>query len=627
MDVARKVKAVQREVPYPGIAATVDGSAAAAWVETNIAQGACAYPITPATNMGAFFEVEVANGKKNLWGEKLAFLEPESEHSAAAACEGYAAAGGRVTNFTCGQGLVLMKEVLYVIAGKRLPCVFHIAARALTSQSLNIHCGHDDIFGVADCGWGILFARNPGEVADLALIARRVAEECRTPFFVVHDGFLTSHTIETTRLPELDLMREFVGAPSERLVAIFDPETGTQSGTVQNQDSYMKGRIAQRSYTDRIAPALAAAMDEYARLTGRRYHAVDSYGDGDNAIVALGTMAETARAVAAELGGVRVVHPTVVRPFPGDEMVRALHGTRRVAVIERTDDALAGGNPLARDVRAAFEDTHERPAVGSGSAGLGGREVSEGDIARVVRLMRLSPAMPRTFVLGIDHALNLGEIEVPSLLPEGSFTLRGHSIGGYGSVTTNKLLATLIPELLGGDVRAWAEYGSEKKGLPTRYFLTASPVRSDVHTSPTNIDYLVVNDRNALGSSSTLAGVGKGAVVLVQADAQNPQIDVAFARSVAERGARLFACDMAAIAKHLAPTNDLVVRMQGVVLLGAFLKTSPKVETAGLSGEALFAAVRKVLDKQWGKRGASVVETNLAAVRAGYEGVKEALLA
>lgn len=389
----------------------------------------------------------------------------------------------------------------------------------------------------------------------------------------------------------------------------------------------MKGRIAQRSFTDRIAPALAAAMDDFARLTGRRYRAVDSFGDGDNAIVALGTLAETARAVAEFKGGVRVIHPTVVRPFPREEIVRALHGARRVAVIERTDDALAGGNPLARDVRAAFEDTHERPAIGSGSAGLGGREVSEGDLARVVRLMRLSPAMPRTFVLGVDHALNLGDVPIASLLPEGSFTLRGHSIGGYGSVTTNKLLATLIPELLGGHVRAWAEYGSEKKGLPTRYFLTASPVRSHVHASPTTIDYLVVNDRNALASVATIAGVAKGAAVLVQADEKSPDVDGAFAKTVVERGARLYRCDMAAIARRLAPTNDLVIRMQGVVLLGAFLRTSPKVEAAGLAGDALFAAVRRVLEKQWGSRGAGVVETNLAAVRAGYEGVKEVFCA
>ena len=138
------------KVPFEGIPTTADGAAMVAWVEAHISQGACAYPITSSTTMGSGFQQEVANGKCNLWGDELAFIEPESEHSAATACEGFAVAGGRVTNFTSGQGLVLMKEVLYVIAGKRLPIVFHIGARALTSQSLNVHAGHDDVYAVAD---------------------------------------------------------------------------------------------------------------------------------------------------------------------------------------------------------------------------------------------------------------------------------------------------------------------------------------------------------------------------------------------------------------------------------------------------------------------------------------------
>jgi pyruvate-ferredoxin/flavodoxin oxidoreductase len=128
--------------------------------------------------MGGGYQLAVANGQRNLWGEPLVFLELESEHSSASTC---VLAGGRVANFTSGQGLILMKEVLYVIAGKRLPVVFHIGARALTSQGLNIHAGHDDVMGVADCGWGMLFARNVQESADLALIARRIAEESETP--------------------------------------------------------------------------------------------------------------------------------------------------------------------------------------------------------------------------------------------------------------------------------------------------------------------------------------------------------------------------------------------------------------------------------------------------------------
>ena len=161
---------------YPGVPTTCDGAEAVVWVETRISQGSGAYPITSSTTMGGGFNSAVMNGIPNLWGDQLVFVEPESEHSAATFCEGFAAAGGRVTNFTSGQGLVLMKEVLYTISGKRLPMVFNIGARALTSQGLNVHAGHDDVMSVADCGWGILFGRNAQEAGDLCLISRRAAE-------------------------------------------------------------------------------------------------------------------------------------------------------------------------------------------------------------------------------------------------------------------------------------------------------------------------------------------------------------------------------------------------------------------------------------------------------------------
>src|SRR6186713_1674868 len=214
---------------FPGTPVVVDGSEAVASVETRLAEVACVYPITPSTTMAAVFQAAVADGRTNLWGTPLRFIEPESEHSSASAAEGAALAGARVTNFTAGQGLILMKEVLYVIAGKRLPAVFHVGARALTSQALNIHAGHDDVMGVADCGWGILFARNVQEAADFTAIARRVAEETSTPFLVVQDGFLTTHTLENVNLPEDDLLREFVGDPRERLTSLFSPETALMS--------------------------------------------------------------------------------------------------------------------------------------------------------------------------------------------------------------------------------------------------------------------------------------------------------------------------------------------------------------------------------------------------------------
>src|SRR5436190_18381668 len=190
-----------QQFPYPGIPTTCDGSETVVHVEINVSQASGAFPITSSTNMGGGYNAAVMNGYKNLWGDTLIFVEPESEHSAATFCEGFAASGGRVTNFTSGQGLVLMKEVLYTIAGKRLPVVMNIVARALTSQGLNVHAGHHDLMSVADCGWGMLFGRNAQEAGDLCLISRRAAEDSHTPFFNVQDGFLTTHTVETVRLP------------------------------------------------------------------------------------------------------------------------------------------------------------------------------------------------------------------------------------------------------------------------------------------------------------------------------------------------------------------------------------------------------------------------------------------
>ncbi|HEX9843667.1 MAG TPA: pyruvate ferredoxin oxidoreductase, partial [bacterium] len=383
--------------PYPGTLTTDDGTGAVVWVETHISQAACAYPITPSTNMGVQYAQAAANGMTNLWGESLRFLESESEHSSASMSEGFALAGGRVTNFTSGQGLILMKEVLYVISGKRLPVVFNIGARALTSQALNVHAGHDDVMGVADCGWGMLFARNAQEAADLCLIARRTAEATETPFMNVQDGFLTTHTLESLRLPETELMKEYVGAPGERLRPIFDTERGIMSGTVQNQEAYMRGKIAQRYYYDQLHKALEVAMEEYHGLTGRHYGLVNGYrmADADYALVALGSTAETAEAVVdylREQRGLRVgvVHPTAFRPFPGPQLVEMLKNVTALAVIERMDNPIAQSNPLTCEIKGAFSDAltghadypqiDRIPVIYSGSAGLGSRDVRPGDL-------------------------------------------------------------------------------------------------------------------------------------------------------------------------------------------------------------------------------------------------------
>jgi pyruvate-ferredoxin/flavodoxin oxidoreductase len=636
----------QWALPFPGIPATADGSEAVVWVETNVTQGACAYPITPSTNMGGGYQLAVANGQRNLWGEPLAFLELESEHSSASTCEGFAVAGGRVANFTSGQGLILMKEVLYVIAGKRLPAVFHIGARALTSQGLNIHAGHDDVMGVADCGWGMLFARNVQEAADLALIARRIAEESETPFFNIQDGFLTTHTIESLRLPELELMKQFVGDPDgeHRLRNLMDPAHPIMSGVVQNQDSYMKGKIAQRYFYERIPSIMKRVMGEFHTLTGRRYGMIDAdkLDDAEYALVGMGSLIETATATAKylrEQEGVKVgtLHVTSFRPFPGAEIVEALKDTKAIAVIERMDNPIAQSNPLTAEIKAAFADAlsgapgypkiDHAPVIYSGSAGLGSRDIRPGDFVAVVDHMRTNKPQ-RFFVLGIEHPLSLPVKTEPDVRPKGAFSMRGHSVGGYGSVTTNKVIATIVGDLFGLKVQAYPMYGSEKKGLPTTYFLTVAEEPIRAHAELRHVDFVPLNNVNAFNLGNPLSGLVPGGAVFIQHSSHDAgqiwsTIPADARKFIQANHIRVLALDAVKVAQEVASQRQLAQRMQGIVLLGVFLRVAPFVRERGLSDAEVDATVEKSLRKFFGKRGEKVVQENLIAVRRGRSEVIE----
>jgi pyruvate-ferredoxin/flavodoxin oxidoreductase len=624
-------------VKFPGTPAVVDGSEAIASVETRIGEMACAYPITPSTTMAAIFQAAVADGRANLWGTPLRFIELESEHSSASSAEGAALAGARVTNFTAGQGLILMKEVLYVISGKRLPVVFHIGARALTSQALNIHAGHDDVMGVADTGWGMLFARNAQEAADLTAIARRVAEETEVPFFVVQDGFLTTHTLESMRLPEDELLRQFVGDPRDRIRSWFDPTAPLMTGVVQNQDSYMKGRIGQRAFYERVPGELDKAFAEWGDLTNRRYGGIAPYRtDGASEIVvAMGTIADTATAVVDHLrregrpvGSVAV---TSFRPFPADALWAVLGDARAVAVVERTDEPAAHDNPLTREVKAALFDHAAEgtlvPRVRSVSAGLGSRDVGPGDLVAVFDWLADHRAPPEHgyATLGIRHPLALRSQPL-DLRPTGSFSLRGHSIGGFGSVTTNKLVASLVGGLFGLHVQAYPRYGSEKKGLPTTYYLTMAGERIRQHGELEQVDFVPLHDVAAFRQGDPLHGLVDGGTVFVASAQADPEaiwgsIPIEARQEILARGIRLTALDTAGLARARAPRPDLVLRMQGVALVGVFLRLTPFAARAGLARAELLAAVRPQLERFFGKRGGRVVDANLELVAAAYDGV------
>jgi pyruvate-ferredoxin/flavodoxin oxidoreductase len=638
-------QAVEGKFEYPGIPTTCDGAEAVVHVEVNVAQAAGAYPITSSTTMGGGFNSAVMNGYKNLWGDPLVFFEPESEHSAATVCEGFAVAGGRVTNFTSGQGLVLMKEVLYTISGKRLPVLMNIGARALTSQGLNVHAGHDDLMSVADCGWGMLFGRNAQEAGDLCLICRRAAEASQTPFFNVQDGFLTTHTVESVRLPEKQFMKDYIGDPREKLINLMDPANPLMSGVVQNQDSYMKGKIAQRWYYDRIDGILEECFDLFYKKTGRRYDFLEAYrcDDAEYILVGMGCYMETCKATVDYLRDKKGIaagclNVCVFRPFPATRIVRALKHCKAFTVLERMDDPLSTvGNHLTREIKAAFCDAitgqngqaklERVPKIYSAAAGLGSRDVRPGDLIATVHTM-IKDKGPDFFCLGIDHALALKRAEDPDLRPRGGFSMRCHSVGGFGSVTTNKVIATIAGDIFGKDVQAYPKYGSEKKGLPTTSYLTIADSHIYMHAELEHVDLACIVDPTAYLSHEPLNGLLPGGALYIQSPYTDPaevwkRFPAANQKVIRDRKLRVYFCDMVKIAREVASVADLQMRMQGIVLLGAFLKLTPYARESEMSDEQVYQGVEKALRKYFGKRGDQVVLDNLTCVKRGYSEMKE----
>jgi pyruvate-ferredoxin/flavodoxin oxidoreductase len=399
----------------------------------------------------------------------------------------------------------------------------------------------------------------------------------------------------------------------------------------------MKGKIGQRAYTDRIPAALEGAMTEWGRLTGRQIGPINAYRtDGAREIlVAMGTIADTAIAVVDHLRAqgraVGCIAVTAFRPFPAPALVAALRHARAIGVVERTDEPLAASNPLTRELRAALYDSAAAgepvPRIQSFVAGLGSRDVAAGDLVAVFDQLaqrRHAPADP-VRVLGIRHPLAL-EAESIDLRPEGAYSLRGHSIGGFGSVTTNKLVATLVGELFDKQVQAYPRYGSEKKGLPTTYFLTIADAPIRLHAELDRVDFVPLHDVSAFNLGDPLAGLVDGGDLFIQSPLEDPaaiwaSIPAASRAELLARRIRVTALDTAALAKRHAPRADLEIRMQGVALVGVFLRVAPFAARAGLDREGLLEAVRGQLTRFFGKRGSAVVDANLAVIAEAWDGL------
>lgn len=690
------------EPRYPGVRAAADGSEAVVEMETAASEGAGAYPITPSTQMGEGWALAVAAGKPNAHGRKLIFFEPEGEHAAAAVTAGMSLTGLRATNFSSGQGVAYMHESLYAAAGKRLTYVLNMACRAMTKHALNVHAGHDDYHAVDDTGFFQLFAKNVQEAADLNLIAHRIAELALNPGIVAQDGFLTSHVIESILLPERELVKAYLGDPSDliesptpaqrwvfgekrrRIPELFDLDYPAMLGVVQNQDAYAQGVAAQRPFFFDHLPALAdRAFREFEELTGRRYARASGHrmDDAEYVIAGQGSVVWNAEAVADYLRRSRgwkvgVLNLTMFRPFPADLVSHLLKWKKAVAVLERLDQPLAVDAPLLREIRAAMTKALENgraerarangalphpglascrpeevPEFYSGSFGMGSRDLQPGDLVAAVENMTETGGRKRHFYLGIDFVRkgtklpklqiwqeklleaypDLSERALPtaedvSLMPEGSISLRIHSVGGWGAITMGKNLALTAFELLGLHVKANPKYGSEKKGQPTTFYATLAREPIRLNCELRHVDVVLSPDPNVFRHSNPLAGLARGGVFVIQSDeapaALWEGLPLAARREIREREIRVFSLDAFRIATEEATDPELRYRMHGAAFMGAFFRVAPLMEREGLDEGRLFDGIRAQLKKKFGHLGERVVEDNLRVIRRGFDEVR-----
>jgi pyruvate-ferredoxin/flavodoxin oxidoreductase len=678
---------------YPGIRVTANGNQLVSYhTETRIADAGVFYPITPSTEGGELYQQAFAEGNLNVFGRNTLAVEAEGEHAAQGGAIAHSVCGKRVVNYTSGQGVVYGVEQYYHAPGKCSTMVLEVAARALTKHALNVHCGHDDVYGALDTGWIIVFGKDAQQAADQALILRRVAELSLTPGMNVMDGFLTSHLERTFYKHEPELIREYLGAPDDivkcptnsqrelfgptrrRVPQMIDLTNPVLLGPVQNQEHYMQGVVARRNnFTEPILDFFVEAYEEFARLTGRHYGLVSHYqaDDADTVFVSLGSAAENIEAAVdylRERRGAKVgsIHINVFRPFPDAAVVSALAGKKNVIVLERTDEPLAGDNPMGRDIRTALHKAlqgqeglpritpEQMPRLFAGVYGLGSRDfrpehsIGAYEFATGTRARRdgKRESDGATFmVLGVDHPYEVKSDETPSLLPEGAIAVRFHSVGGWGAITTGKNLGAIIGDLndllyerdrlvddLGNPreiihVSANPKYGSEKKGAPTAYFMVAAPERIRVNCDLRHVNVVLCCDPKAFTHTNPLDGMSEGGCFLWESEEEGAQawerLPLWARKQILDKRIRVFTLPGFQIARKATDRADLQLRMQGNAFLGGFFAVSPLLEEFHINRDQFHHVVHKQYVKKFGRLGEAVVSSNMEVMTQGFERVRE----
>ena len=603
---------------------TCDGNQAAAHISYMFSEVAAIYPITPSSTMAEYVDEWAAAGRKNIFGETVMVQEMQSEGGAAGAVHGSLQAGALTTTYTASQGLLLMIPNMYKIAGELLPCVFHVSARTLASHALCIFGDHQDVMSARQTGFAMLAEGSVQEVMDLAGVAHLATIKSRVPFVNFFDGFRTSHEIQKIEALENEDLASLIDqkALAEFRARALNPKTPVARGMAENPDHFFQHRESSNSYYDAVPAIVEEYMNEISKITGRKYGLFDYYGaeDAERVIIAMGSVTEAAREaidyLTAKGEKVGLVSVHLYRPFSAKHFLSAVPKTaKRIAVLDRTKEPGAVGEPLYLDVKDCFYGQEDAPVIVGGRYGLGSKDTTPAQILSVYENLAL-PMPKNQFTIGIVDDVtftSLPQKEEIALGGEGMFEAKFYGLGADGTVGANKNSVKIIGDNTNKYCQAYFSYDSKKSGGFTCSHLRFGdhPIRSTYLVNTPN--FVACHVQAYLRMYDVTRGLRENGTFLLNTVWNGEEL----AKHLPNRVKRYFAQKNITVYYINATQIALEIGLgnrTNTILQSAFFRI-----TGVIPVDLAIEQMKKFIVKSYGKKGEDVVNKNYAAVDRGGE--------
>ena len=601
---------------------TMDGNNAAAHVAYALTEVAAIYPITPSSVMAEVTDDWAAKGRKNLFGQEVKVVEMQSEGGAAGAVHGSILSGALTTTFTASQGLLLMVPNMYKIAAERVPAVFHVSARALSYHTLSIFGDHSDVMATRQTGFTMLSSASVQEVMDLAAVAHLSAIKSSGAVLHFFDGFRTSHEVQKIELLDYELLDKLVDreALAKFRNKALNPNNPKTMGTASNPDIYFQGREAMNTHYDSIPDIVEYYMDEIGKATGRYYKPFDYIGapDAEYVIIAMGsvceTIDETVEKLTAEGQKVGAIKVRLYRPFSAKHFLAALPAScRRIAVMDRTKESGAAGEPLALDVRSILYGRENAPEIYAGRYGLASKDTTPAQIAAVYAMLA-SDAPKNNFTIGITDDVtftSIPEIEGFEIELEDTVQCRFWGLGSDGTVGANKSAIKIIGDTTDMYAQGYFEYDSKKSGGITISHLRfgKQPIRSTYFIH--HADFVACHNPAYVNKYDMLSDLKPGGTFLLNClwtpEELEEHLPASMKRALAAKKANFYTINAVSIGEEIGLGNRINMIMQSAFF--ALTKVIP-VEDA-------IAHLKESIVSNYGFMGDDIVEMNNQAVERG----------